>query len=108
MGNDFSYYERTYNIQDVIRALKCRSVAELNASKTGNFDLLHVVLDSELALEKAGLTDRQKQVIQLYWIEDKTLAEVGGILGISHQAVADSVNQARTRVQKVLDKWGGR
>lgn len=99
-------YDRTYNINDVIRALKNKESFELNAGLKGNFDLLHIVIDSELALQQAELTDRQKQVIDLYWFEDRTLSDVGFILGISHQAVADSVKQVKDKLQKVLDKWG--
>ena len=99
-------YDETYNINCVIRALRNKETFELNAGLSGNFELLHTVIDSELALRQANLTERQKQVIGLYWFEDRTLSDVGAILGISYQAVADCVKQARNKLQKVLDKWG--
>lgn len=98
----------TYSVHDVIRALKYKDSYYSNAGLSGRFDLIHIVIDSERVLNEANLTDRQKQVIELYWIEDMTLAEVGKELGISHQAVADSVEQSKSKLQKVLDRWGNR
>lgn len=98
-------FENTYSIHDVIRALKYKDSYYTKAGTTGNFDLIHIVIDAERVLEEANLTDRQRQVIELYWIKDWTLAEVGKALGISHQAVADSVEQSKNKLQKILDVW---
>ena len=100
-------YDTTYFIQDVIRALKHKESYYLKAGMTGDFDLIHIVIDSERVFEEANLTDRQKQVTELYWMGDLTLSEVGKTLGISHQAVADSVEQSKAKLQKVLNKWKG-
>lgn len=101
-----AYYENTYSIHDVIRALKYKESYYTKAGMTGNFSLIHIVVDSERVIEEANLTDRQKQVIDLYWIKDLTLADIGKRLGISHQAVADCLAQSKTKIQRKLDEWG--
>ena len=40
------------------------------------------------------LTDRQRQMIQLYYDEDLSLGEIAQIIGISRQAVRDSVKRS--------------
>ena len=40
------------------------------------------------------LTDQQRQMIQLYYDEDLSLGEIAQIIGISRQAVRDSVKRS--------------
>ena len=42
------------------------------------------------------LTDRQRQMIQLYYDEDLSLGEIAQIIGISRQAVRDQRQAQRT------------
>lgn len=99
-------YELTYSVEDIIRALKNRESYTLKAGLTGDFDLIHIVIDSERVFEEANLTDRQKEVATLYWMKDLTLSEIGKQLGISHQAVASSLEQSTGKIQKILNEWG--
>jgi len=49
-----------------------------------------------------SLTKRQKQVIILYFYKNKTLQEIGRILGISFQAVQKCKEQALKKMRKVI------
>ena len=49
-----------------------------------------------------SLTKRQKQVIILYFYKNKTLQEIGKILGISFQAVQRCKEQALKKMRKVI------
>jgi RNA polymerase sigma factor (sigma-70 family) len=51
------------------------------------------------------LTDRQREVVTLYYREVLSQAEVAQRLGITQQAVADSLQRARTSVGKELTKF---
>ena len=48
------------------------------------------------------LTDRQQQVVQLYFRENFQQQQIAERLGISQQAVGDSLARARTAVGKKL------
>ncbi len=48
------------------------------------------------------LTQRQQNVVQLYYRETLPQAEIAKRLGISQQAVADSLQRARNAVSKKL------
>ena len=98
---------QTYHYNDVIRALKQKDSYYHKAGMTGNFDLIHIVVDAEKVIKQAELTDRQTKIFNLYHIQDLTLADVGARMGISHQAVADSLAQSKVKIQKILDSWGG-
>ena len=49
-----------------------------------------------------SLTKRQKQVIILYFYKNKTLQEIGEMLGISFQAVQRCKEQALKKMRKVI------
>lgn len=48
-----------------------------------------------------SLTDRQKQIVELYYIENKSAAQIAVDLGISRQAVHKTVSQARDKLKKI-------
>lgn len=48
-----------------------------------------------------SLTDRQKEIVQLYYLEDKGAIEIARELGISRQAVHKTVSQSRKKLEKI-------
>lgn len=50
------------------------------------------------------LNDSQKKVIEMYYIEDLSLSEIGSELGISRQAAYDSLKRAERNLRKNEDK----
>ncbi|WP_147340776.1 sigma factor-like helix-turn-helix DNA-binding protein [Melissococcus sp. OM08-11BH] len=76
------------------------------AEATGNMSAtVDSVIDSENCLSKANLTDNQFIVLQLRWLYNFTLKDCGNILGVSLEAVRQSEELAKTKIQKVLDVW---
>lgn len=51
------------------------------------------------------LTQRQKQVVMLYYYEGKTVLEIGKILNINKSTVSRHLRKARDRIERVL-KYG--
>jgi RNA polymerase sigma factor (sigma-70 family) len=59
--------------------------------------MAHAILDSVEAL-----TDRQQQVVQLYYRENFQQTEIAEILSITQQAVGDALARAKAMVGKKL------
>lgn len=48
-----------------------------------------------------SLTDRQREVVRLYYLEDKKVVEVAQELGVSRQAVYRILKDSRTKLKKI-------
>lgn len=73
-----------------------------------NVDKLDLLLDIDLLLMEAKLTERQKEVVALYFFNQCTQEEVSEVLRISQQAVLDHIKKTKTKIQKVIDVWRGK
>lgn len=52
------------------------------------------------AIEK--LTERQQQVLQLYYLEDLTLKEVGSVLSVTESRVCQILSEATVRLRSIM------
>ena len=52
------------------------------------------------------LTDKQRDVIELYYGEDLSLAEIAEICGITRQGVRDSIKRGEAVILELEDKLG--
>ena len=52
----------------------------------------------------AELPARQRAVVALHYLEDRPVAEIADILGMSVSAVTSSLSKARRRLATVLDR----
>ena len=52
------------------------------------------------------LTQKQKQIFEMYWEKDFSLFEISQELNISRQAVHDSLNKAENTLQDIENKCG--
>lgn len=68
-------------------------------------DKLDLLIDIDLLLVEAKLTERQKEVVELYFFLQYTQEEVSDVLGISQQAVLDHIKKIKNKIQKVIDLW---
>ena len=68
-------------------------------------DNLEILLDIELMLQEARLTEKQVQVVDLYFFNQHTQEEVSKVLGISQQAVLDHIKKVKIKIEKVLKGW---
>lgn len=55
---------------------------------------------------KGLLTDRQRDVMELYYNEDCSLSEIAELRGITRQAVSDSLRHSRQILQETEEKLG--
>lgn len=66
---------------------------------------LDLIIDIDLMLKEAKLTEKQAQVVELYFFSQYTQEEVSKKLGISQQAVLDHINKVKQKIKKVLEGW---
>lgn len=52
------------------------------------------------------LTDKQREVVELYYNEDLSLAEIAGHSGITRQGVRDSIKRAECQLTDCEEKLG--
>lgn len=65
-------------------------------------------LDVSVLLDFYGtmLTDKQRDVVELYYNEDLSLAEIAAHSGITRQGVRDSIKRAEAQLIEYEDKLG--
>ena len=65
-----------------------------------------MLLDLDYILEKSNLTDKQKYILDNYWIAGYTQDEVAKQLGITQQMVEKHSRAIKKKVQKILLDMG--
>lgn len=65
---------------------------------SGDYDASILLIDFERAMIRAGLTRRQRQVIDLVFEKGLTQTEAAAVLGITQQAVNDHILSAARRI----------
>jgi RNA polymerase sigma factor for flagellar operon FliA len=61
---------------------------------------------AELAAAIAGLPEREKLVLSLYYDEELNLKEIGQVIGVSESRVSQIHTQAALRLRARLAEWG--
>ena len=64
----------------------------------GDFDACNLLIDLQIAIEKAGLTRKQKEIIHLLYYKCLTQMEVSEIINASQQAVFDRKQNAIAKI----------
>ena len=86
-----------------------RLLRDYNALKarqyTGDYDAVILLVDLATAIEKAGLTKRQREALTLVYFEDLSQVEAGKRLGTSKQTVNRLVTVATAKVARVYEEW---
>lgn len=96
----------TYSLSDIIFCIKNEDVLWQRAETEAHMDSVDLIMDTAILLEKANLTKNQHLVTMLRWEAGLTLKEVADILGVSPEAVRQSEQLAKNKMQAILDKWG--
>lgn len=94
---------KNYTLESILYIIRNKE-SLMSEAEMGSIDLIGMILDAEDILVKANLTKRQLEIFTLYYRADHTLATVGEQLGITHQAVADAINQSKKKIQRVLEE----
>ena len=93
-----------YSSSFMIGAMSNRKKIEESLYFSG-VDKLELLIDMDLLLKEAKLTERQKEVVELYFFNQYTQEEVSELLGVSQQAVLDHIKKTKAKIQKVVDLW---
>lgn len=67
------------------------------------FEHVDNALDLRDAIEKAGLTDRQRQAVELVYFEGMTLEKAGKTMGVTKQAVKRFLSFSLNKLRNVVD-----
>jgi RNA polymerase sigma factor (sigma-70 family) len=59
-----------------------------------NEDQNNIKYDLETLLDSGIITDKQKDQLKMYYMEDMTLSEIGKIYGVSREAIRQSIKRA--------------
>jgi len=96
--------EEHYTLAEIEKALKNTDLM-YSYAEAGELDVLHLMLDAELALKLAQPTDIQLKTVDLVWRKGYSLVESGKLLSVTPQAVKFNLNLLKVKLQKVLDEW---
>lgn len=86
-----------------------RLLRDYNALKArqydGDYDAVILLVDLATAIEKAGLTKRQREALTLVYFEDLSQVDAGQRMGASKQTVNRLVAVATAKVARVYEDW---
>ncbi|MFZ7945682.1 sigma factor-like helix-turn-helix DNA-binding protein [Neobacillus sp. 19] len=63
------------------------------------------MVDLATAIERAGLTDRQRQALRLVYEEDLTQEEAGKRMGIAQKNVSEALDRAIDSIAEIYYYW---
>ncbi|TXK24535.1 DUF134 domain-containing protein [Bacillus amyloliquefaciens] len=79
----------------------------VSRKRCGDYVAVEVLIDIHKAIELAGLTDRQRQAIELVYFGELTQAEAGERMGISQVSVREYVETASEKIADIYYYWAG-
>ena len=91
---------------DVIDAIINADTYRMKAADTGLYDIIDTLIDADLALKKACISEKHLNILFYRWALGYEQKDIADKFSITQQSV--SVIEARTKVkiQRVLDGWG--
>ncbi|MDQ0154933.1 sigma factor-like helix-turn-helix DNA-binding protein [Robertmurraya andreesenii] len=90
---------------DGVRQLLGDYNALVQRQYAGDYNAIVILVDLATAIERAGLTDRQRQALALVFEEEYTQVETADELGISKQTVNRLISVATAKVARVYEAW---
>lgn len=102
MSREINYTEKV-----VFSTLKHVPIIEEQVFYTSNFYIIDMLVDMEILLEKAKLTDYQRELFSLYYIDGYTLQEIAEKYShYNHNTPRDTIKRIKKKINKVLEFWG--
>ncbi|MBG9788707.1 sigma factor-like helix-turn-helix DNA-binding protein [Brevibacillus laterosporus] len=94
------------NDRDGVHAI-LRDIHHLRSSRyeRGDYAACDVLIDLAEAIERAGLTDREKEALSLYYLDDLTQEEAGRTVGVGKPRINQLVNTGLKRIATVYSRW---
>lgn len=82
--------ENEKSLDSTIKDHKTKNPLDIVIEKEHKEDISKSI---DLLLNNNLLSDKQKQQIQMYYFEDKTLSEIGTVFGVSREAVRQNIKR---------------
>ncbi|MED4828163.1 sigma factor-like helix-turn-helix DNA-binding protein [Bacillus atrophaeus] len=79
----------------------------VSRKRCGDYAAAEVLIDIHTALDCAGLTDRQRQAIELVYFGELTQAEAGERMGIARDVVSRHTDAATDKLVAIYYYWAG-
>lgn len=77
----------------------------VSRKRCGDYAAVEVLIDIHKAIELAGLTDRQRQAIELVYFGELTQAEAGRRMGITQQKAEARASRAVEKIADIYYYW---
>ncbi|TJZ71404.1 RNA polymerase subunit sigma [Bacillus amyloliquefaciens] len=79
----------------------------VSRKRCGDYAAVEVLIDIHKAIELAGLTDRQRQAIELVYFGELTQAEAGERIGIAQNTLSETIDRAAEKIGDIYYYWAG-
>lgn len=66
-----------------------------------------LLIDMTTAVDRAGLTDRQREALRLIFVEDLTQKAAGERMGVSQPALSMNIDSALEKIAEIYYYWAG-
>ncbi|EGI2114781.1 DUF134 domain-containing protein [Listeria monocytogenes] len=100
--------EESYPALNTTAGIK-RLLAEINAlvirQYQGDYDAAVLLIDLENAKEKAKLTERQFEALQLIYEDDLTQEDAAQVMGIRREVLARHIDAATSKIADIYEYW---
>lgn len=93
-----------YNVKAVVHLIKERPAIEA-LKESGDIVATQILADLDLIIKEASPTTKQKQAMELVWVEGYKLAEAGEKLGITAQGVYFNLKLFQKKIKAVTERW---
>lgn len=94
-----------YTTKGIERLLKDIKYLENRSIDHGDMAAVDILIDLEHAINLADLTDRQREIFYLVYIQDMKLAEAANRLGIDVSTASRIKKSMLKRILKVYKAW---
>lgn len=95
-----------YNHSNLMKMLSESKKLSVEAYVSGSIAHVEMLIDIDLMLKEANLTDRQMEVVKYHYFEQLTQDETAELLGVKQQTVLDHIKSIKRKISKVALKWG--
>ncbi|WP_304427762.1 hypothetical protein [Romboutsia ilealis] len=99
--------EIKYTEKVVYSTLKNRPSIEAKIPYSATLDGINTLIDMDLLLEQAKLTDYQAVIFDLYYRQGYQMHEIAKMLGVKHHTnISMAISNAKRKIKRILIKWG--
>lgn len=94
-----------YTVPFIVAAIQSMDKLKVQRFYKNDMAISDILLDVELLLEQAALTNKQKYILEKYWIGGYTQEQVANMLNITQQMVEKHTKAIKKKFKKVLETW---